>query len=61
MLKKLITESNFSYDDLKHMSIIEILNAIHEEDKKIIPAIKRTLHFKLRKTHTYLHFYKMFK
>lgn len=27
------------------MYIIEILNAIHEEDKKIVPAIKKTILF----------------
>lgn len=45
MLKKLITEYNSSYNNHGHMYIIEILNAIHEEDKKIVPAIKKTILF----------------
>jgi len=43
MSKKLTTESNSSYDHLESMSIREILDAIHEEDKKIVPAIKKNI------------------
>jgi len=43
MSKKLTTESNSSYNYLDRMSVREILDAIHEEDKKIVPAIKKTI------------------
>jgi len=43
MSKKITTESNSLYDNLDLMSVKEILDSIHEEDKKIIPAVKKTI------------------
>jgi N-acetylmuramic acid 6-phosphate etherase len=34
-----ITESASNYDDLEKMSVRELLDNIHEEDKKVLPAV----------------------
>jgi len=38
-----ITESNSNYDNLDKMSVGELLEGIHEEDKKVLPAIKKVI------------------
>ena len=38
-----ITESNSSYDNLERMNIRELLEGIHNEDKKVLPAVKKTI------------------
>lgn len=38
-----ITESESSYDNLENMSVRELLESIHEEDKKVLPAVGRTI------------------
>ncbi len=38
-----ITESSSNYNNLEKMSVHELLEGIHNEDKKILPAIKKVL------------------
>ncbi|MCF6332890.1 MAG: N-acetylmuramic acid 6-phosphate etherase [Draconibacterium sp.] len=38
-----ITESSSNYDNLEQMSVGELLKGIHNEDKKILPAIEKVL------------------
>lgn len=38
-----ITESSSSYDNLEKMSIGELLEGIHNEDKKVLPAVEKTI------------------
>ncbi len=38
-----ITESSSSYDNLEKMSIRELLEGIHNEDKKVLPAVGKTI------------------
>ncbi|MBW6535709.1 MAG: N-acetylmuramic acid 6-phosphate etherase [Mariniphaga sp.] len=38
-----ITESSSSYDNLEKMSIHELLEGIHNEDKKVLPAVEKTI------------------
>jgi N-acetylmuramic acid 6-phosphate etherase len=38
-----ITESSSSYDNLEKMSIRELLEGIHNEDKKVLPAVEKTI------------------
>lgn len=38
-----ITESSSSYDNLEKMSILELLEGIHNEDKKVLPAVEKTI------------------
>lgn len=38
-----ITESSSNYDNLEQMSVGELLEGIHNEDNKILPAIKKVL------------------
>jgi N-acetylmuramic acid 6-phosphate etherase len=38
-----ITESNSNYDNLENMSTKELLEGIHNEDKKVLPAIKKII------------------
>jgi len=43
MNKKSITESDSHYDNLEEMSVGELLNGIHDEDKKVLPAVHSTI------------------
>ena len=38
-----ITESSSNYNDLEKMSVRELLEGIHNEDNKVLPAIKRVI------------------
>ena len=38
-----ITESNSIYDNLEKMSVKKLLEGIHNEDKKILPAVEETI------------------
>lgn len=38
-----ITESSSNYDNLEQMSVSELLEGIHNEDKKVLPAIEKVL------------------
>ncbi|NOR74948.1 MAG: N-acetylmuramic acid 6-phosphate etherase [Draconibacterium sp.] len=38
-----ITESNSNYDNLEQMSVGELLEGIHNEDKKVLPAIEKVI------------------
>lgn len=38
-----ITESNSNYDNLENMSVVELLKGIHEEDKKVLPAVEKVI------------------
>lgn len=38
-----ITESNSNYDNLEQMSIRELLEGIHNEDKKVLPAVEKVI------------------
>lgn len=38
-----ITESSSSYNDLEKMTIRELLDGIHNEDKKVIPAVENCI------------------
>ncbi|MGD9929832.1 MAG: N-acetylmuramic acid 6-phosphate etherase [Mangrovibacterium sp.] len=38
-----ITESSSLYDNLENRSVSELLNGIHEEDRKVLPAIKQVI------------------
>lgn len=38
-----ITESSSTYDNLEKMSIRELLEGIHNEDKKVMPAVGKTI------------------
>jgi N-acetylmuramic acid 6-phosphate etherase len=38
-----ITESSSNYNDLEKMSVRELLDGIHNEDNKVLPAIKRVI------------------
>lgn len=38
-----ITESNSNYDNLENMSAEELLKGIHEEDKKVLPAVEKVI------------------
>lgn len=38
-----ITESSSAYDNLEKMSVGELLQGIHNEDKKVLPAIEKVL------------------
>lgn len=40
---KNITESDSAYDNLEQMSIRELLERIHREDKKVLPAVGKTI------------------
>ncbi len=39
-----ITESSSNYNDLEKMSIRELLEGIHNEDKKVLPAVEKVIH-----------------
>lgn len=38
-----ITESSSAYDNLEKMSIRELLESIHNEDKKVLPAVEKAI------------------
>ena len=38
-----ITESDSNYDNLEKMSVREVLEGIHNEDKKVLPAIEKVI------------------
>ena len=38
-----ITESASNYNNLEKMSVRELLEGIHNEDKKVLPAIEKTI------------------
>ena len=38
-----VTESNSNYNDLEKMSVRELLEGIHNEDKKVLPAVERVI------------------
>ena len=38
-----ITESDSAYDNLEKMSLRELLQSIHEEDRKVLPAVEKTI------------------
>lgn len=38
-----ITESSSNYDNLEQMSVRELLDGIHNEDKKVLPAVERAI------------------
>ncbi len=38
-----ITESESLYDDLEQMSVRQLLESIHAEDQKILPAVEKTI------------------
>ena len=38
-----ITESSSSYENLEKMSVRELLVGIHNEDKKVLPAVEKTI------------------
>ncbi len=38
-----ITESNSNYSNLENMSIRELLEGIHKEDKKVMPAVEKVI------------------
>jgi N-acetylmuramic acid 6-phosphate etherase len=38
-----ITESSSSYNNLEKMSIRELLEGMHNEDKKVLPAVEKTI------------------
>ena len=38
-----ITESSSAYDNLEQMSIRELLQSIHNEDRKVLPAVEKTI------------------
>jgi len=38
-----ITESESLYNDLEKKSVRELLEAIHEEDRKVLPAVQKTI------------------
>ncbi len=38
-----ITESNSNYDNLEQMSVAELLKGIHNEDKKVLPAVEKVI------------------
>lgn len=38
-----ITESNSNYDNLESMNVRELLKGIHEEDKKVLPAVEKII------------------
>lgn len=40
---KSITESSSAYDNLEEMSVRELLEGIHNEDKKVLPAIEKVI------------------
>ena len=40
---KSITESDSSYDNLEQMSIRKLLEGIHKEDKKVLPAVEKVI------------------
>lgn len=43
MSSKNITESESFYNDLEKMSVRELLESIHEEDRKVLPAVQKTI------------------
>ncbi|MCK3683108.1 N-acetylmuramic acid 6-phosphate etherase [Maribellus sp. YY47] len=43
MTNQSITESESLYNDLDQMSVRELLEGIHEEDKKVLPAVYKTI------------------
>src|SRR5680860_82680 len=38
-----ITESNSNYNNLEQMSVKELLEGIHNEDKKVLPAVEKVI------------------
>lgn len=42
-MNKSITEASSIYQDLDKMSVLELLISIHEEDKKVLPAVERAI------------------
>lgn len=38
-----ITESSSNYNDLEQMSVRELLEGIHNEDKKVLPAVEKVI------------------
>ena len=38
-----ITETDSGYNDLEKMSVRQLLESIHEEDKKVLPAVHKTI------------------
>ena len=42
-MNKSITESSSIYQDLDKMSALELLKNMHEEDKKVLPAVEKTI------------------
>ena len=40
---KSITESSSIYDNLEKMSVRELLEGIHNEDKKVLPAVEKVI------------------
>lgn len=43
ILENNITESESLYDNLEKMTVRELLEGIHEEDKKVLPAVHQTI------------------
>lgn len=43
MTSESITESESLYDDLEKMSVRQLLESIHEEDRKVLPAVQQTI------------------
>ena len=43
MTNENITESESLYHDLEEMSVRQLLESIHEEDKKVLPAVHKTI------------------
>ncbi|HKI89223.1 MAG TPA: N-acetylmuramic acid 6-phosphate etherase [Draconibacterium sp.] len=40
---KSVTESSSNYDNLEQMSVRELLEGIHNEDKKVLPAVEKVI------------------
>lgn len=38
-----ITESSSNYNNLEQMSVLELLQGIHNEDKKVLPAVEKVI------------------
>ncbi|KOH46875.1 N-acetylmuramic acid 6-phosphate etherase [Sunxiuqinia dokdonensis] len=43
MTSESITESESLYNDLENMSVRQLLESIHEEDRKVLPAVQQTI------------------
>ncbi|WP_372775771.1 N-acetylmuramic acid 6-phosphate etherase [Mangrovibacterium sp.] len=43
MADESITESESSYNNLENMSVRQLLDSIHEEDRKVLPAVQKAI------------------